>query len=261
MKNILSIFLILLLLAGVLAACNGREAEPPALESTLPGEATETAPENAPQGEATETGSENAAQGYTRLTQWDYHPSYRFLLASVEEQDDSLLLRGIVARDVLTPEEVEAARAEGAIEINGEMFIHTAVDTPGFMANDRLYSAGTGTEIYLVTAFFGEFEGDDPMYRMVKDDEQMHRTHSRHFFKRTGVYREVEVEKTTPVEIWRLVVEPMEWGDLELFAPMEASAHVFFDDTEYDIPDGFPFGGSFGLAFENGKCIHLSWNS
>ena len=242
MKKILSIILILLLLASGLAACNGRE--PSALEST-------------PSCKPTETTSENTAQSYTRLTQWNYHPSYSFLLTSVEEQGDNLLLQGVLARDVLTPEEVEAARAKGTIEINGETFIHADVDIEGFMPTDRLYNVRTDTEIFLVAAFFGEFEGDDPMYRMTKNDDQ---AHFQHFFKRTEMYREVEVDKTTPVEIYRLTVEPMEWGYLELFAPMEVSAHVFSNYTEYYLPDGFPFDGSFFFIFENGKCIHVRWN-
>jgi len=221
LKKILFIILSLLLLAGGLAACNRLE---------------------------------NTAQSYTRLTQWHYHPSYNFLLTSIAEQGDSLLLRGIMARNVLTPEEVEVVRAEGTIEINGETFMHTAVNMEGFMSNDRLYNAHTGAEIFLVPAFFGDFEGDDLRYRMYKPDGQgiVH--------KSTGMYREVEVDKTTPVEIWRPVVEAMEWGYLELFAPMEVSAHVFSDYTEYDIPDGFPFDGSFFLTFENEKCVHMRWN-
>ena len=224
MKKILSIILILLLLAGVLAACGVGEPGQNDLEGT--------------------------AQSYTRLTEWDYHPSYRFLLTNIEEQDDYLLLRGVLARDTLTPEEVKVARAEGNIEINGETFIHTDVDMEG----DRLYNVHTGTEIFLVPAFFGEFEGDDVRYRMSEHDGQTL------FFKKTDMYLEVEVEKTTPVEIWRLVAEPREWGHLELFAPMETSAHVFSDYTEYYVPDGFPFGGSFFFAFDNGKCIHVRWN-
>jgi len=225
MKKILSIVLIVLFLAGVLAACGGREPEPP------------------------------PAQNYTRLTTWNYHPSYNFLLTSVEEQDDNLLLRGVIARNTLTPEEVEVARAEGTIEINGETFIHTDINIEGYMPNDRLYNEYTGAEIFLVPAFFGEFEGDDLRYRMYEPDGHgiVH--------KRTGMYHEVEVDKNTPVEIWRPVVEQMEWGYLEMFAPMEVSAHVFIDYTGYDIPDNFPFGGTFHLVFENGNCIHMRWNS
>ena len=220
MKKILSIALISLILVGVLAACGGRETEPP----------------------------------YTRLTQWDYHPSYSFILTSVEAQGDNLLLRGVIARDTLTPEEVDAARAEGSIEINGETFAHTNIDIEGFMPRDRLYNARTGEEIFLVPAFFGEFEGDDMRYRMSEPDGQSL------VRKRTGMYREVEVDKTTPVEIWRPVVELREWGYLELFAPMETSAHVFSSDAGYDLPDGFPFDGAFLLTFENGRCIHVRWN-
>ena len=229
MKKILLIISILPLLVIGLAACNGGEAEPSALESV--------------------------AQSYTRLTQWDYHPSYNFFLTNIEGQDDSLLLRGFLARDVLTPEEVEIARAEGTIEINGETFIHNNVDIEGFMPTDRLYNASTETEIFLIIAFFGEFEGDDIMYRMVENDGQTR------FFKRTGMYREVEVEKATPVEIWRPVVELREWGYLEMFAPIETSAHVFSNYSEYYLLYGFPFDGSFFLIFDNGNCVLLRWNS
>ena len=242
MKKILLIILILLLI-GVLAACNRRRTEPPDLEGTQSVEITEIT-------------SGNAAQRYARLTQWNYHPSYSFLLTSIEEQGDNLLLRGVLARDVLTPAEVETARSEGTIEINGETFIHTNVDIEGFMPRDRLYNARTGAEIYLVTAFFGEHEGDDPMYRMIKNDEQLH---FHHFFKITGMYREVEVDKTTPIEIYRQVIEPREWGYLELFAPIETHAHVFSNYNEYYLPDGFPFDGSFIFIFENENCVFVRW--
>jgi len=222
MKKILSIIITLMLLIGGLTACNNGGTEP----------------------------------SFTRLTQWDYHPGYHFLLTSVEEQGDSLLLRGVIARDVLTPEEVETARAEGSIEINGEIFTHSDVDTAGFTPTDRLYSESSSTEIFLVTAFFGEFEGDDIMYRMMKNDEQ---THFHHFFKITGMYREIEVDKTTPIEIYRKVTEPREWGYLEMFAPIETSVHVFSNRTEYDLPEGFPFEGSFFLIFEDGNCVFLRW--
>lgn len=224
MKKNLSILLILVFLAGVLAACGRVEPEPP------------------------------PAQNYTRLTEWNYHPSYNFLLTSVEEQGDSVLLRGVIARNTLTPEEVEVTRIEGTIEINGETFVHTDVNIEGFMPNDRLYNEHTGIEIFLVPAFFGEFEGDDLRYRMYEPDGQGVVN------KKTGMYHEVEVDKNTPIEIWRPVVEQMEWGYLEMFAPMEASAHVFTDYTRYDISDGFPFDGAFILTFENGKCIYLRWN-
>jgi len=228
MKKILSMLFVLLLIAGALAACSDRAPQPPA--------------------------SENGAQNYTRLTQWDYHPSYGFILASVEEQGDTLLLRGVIARDTLTPEEVEAARAEGTIEINGIKFIHSAIDIEGFMPTDSLYNTSTGADMFLIPAYFGDFEGDDMRYRMVEADGQTH------FFKRTGMYREVEVDKTTPVEIWRLVVELREWGYLEMFAPLETSARVFLDYSEYDLPDSFPFGGTLFPIFENGRCIHLRWS-
>jgi len=223
-KKTLLIFLVVLFLVVVLAACG-----------------------------STETG-QPTTQNYTGLTEWNYHPSYNFLLTSVEEQGDSVLLRGVIARNTLTPEEVEAARTEGTIEINGKTFIHTDINIEGFMPNDRLYNEYTGIEIFLVPAFFGEFEGDDLRYRMYEPDGQsiVH--------KRTGMYHEVEVDKNTPVEIWRPVVEQMEWGHLEMFAPMEASTYVFTDYARYDIPDGFPFDGAFILTFENGNCIHIRWN-
>ena len=201
---------------------------------------------------------ENTTQSYARLTQWNHHPSYSFLLTGIEEQGGQggnyVLLRGVIVRDTLTPQEVAAARGEGTIEINGETFVHNAIDTPGSMANDRLYNARTGAEIFLVPAFFGEFEGDDMRYRMHEPDGQgiVH--------KSTGMYREVEVDRATPVEIWRPVVELMEWGYLEMFAPLETTAHVFFNYNEYDLPDTFPFGGSFFLIFENGRCVHMRWN-
>ena len=229
MKKILSILLVLLPLVGALVACGGREPGPLALEGDV--------------------------QSYIRLNQWDYHPSYQFLLTSVEEQGDNLLLRGVLARDVLTPEEVEAARAKGTIEINGETFIHTAVDIEGFMPTDRLYNVDTGTELFLVIAFFGEFEGDDIRYRMTKNHQQVHH----HFFKITEMYREVEIDKNTPVEIWRRVDEQRESGTNVFFEPMETTAHVFYDYTENYLPDGFPFGGSFLFIFENGKCTFLRW--
>jgi len=237
MKKILVFLLALLLPVVLLTACNDRDTE-----RTL-------------SGGTTEAGSENAAQSYMRLTQWDYHPSYNFLLESVEDQGDSLLLRGVIARNTLTPEEVEVVRAEGTIEINGEVFTHTAVDMEGFMPRDRLYNAYTGAEIFLVMAFFGEFEGDDIRYRMYEPDGQ------RIIHKKTGMYREVEVDKTTPVEIWRRVAEPREWGYNVFFEPVEASARVFYDYTEYYIPDGFPFDGTLFFSFENGRCIHVRWNS
>jgi len=216
MRKKLLILLMLLLLVGVLAACGDSR--------------------------------------YNRLTQWDYHPSYSFILTSVEEQGDHLLLKGYIARNALTPNEVEVARIEGTIEINGKTFAHTNVDTSDFMSNDRLYNASTGTEIFLIPAFFGEFEGDDLRYRMYEPSGQGI------VYKTTGMHRKVEVYKNTPVEIWRFVAEPREWGYLELFAPMEVSAHVFLNYTEYDLPDGFPFYGSFLLSFEDGKCVHMRWN-
>jgi len=241
MKKILAILVTALLLTAAFTACDSYEPQTPTLESTAPDEVEETAPQD-------------TAQSYTQLTQWNYHATYRFLPTSIVEQGDYLLLRGAVARDTLTPEELEVARDESAIEINGETFTHTAIDTEGLMANDRLYNALTGTEIFLVPAFFGEFEGEDIRFRMYDPSGQSV------VYKKTELYMEVAVDSATPIEIWRPVTERMEWGYLELFAPMDASARMFSNSSEYEIPDGFPFDGVFDLTFDNGRCIHLRWN-
>lgn len=229
MKKLLSAILILLIISATFTACTGE-----------PGQNAET-----------------DAQIYTRLTEWSYHPSYSFLLTSVAEEGDSVLLRGTIARDALTPQEVEDARAKGYIEINGEIFEHTDVEPDEFMPRGgRLYSESSGTELFLIGAFFGENEGDDLRYRMTKDDENLY---FHHFFKISETHLEIEVDKNMTVEIYQRVAEQMEWGTNVFFAPMEASARVFLDDTEYDTPESFPFGGSFIFMFEDGECVYLRW--
>jgi|GEM_PF-5147621 len=222
MKKIRTI-LCLLLLTGMLAAC-GNDSE--------------------------------SESHYNQLTSWDFHPSYRFLLSSVEEQGSHALLRGAIVTDTLTPDEVAAARAAGSIEINGDTFTHTAVNPEGFMPNDRLRNARTGEELYLVVAFFGDFEGDDPRYRITTGDwsRPFH-----HFFKNTGMYYEVEVPHSTPIEVYRLTTELMEWGYLEMFAPLHVTARAFTAPNPYELPPSFPFGGSFDIMFENQVPSLLRW--
>jgi hypothetical protein len=199
-------------------------------------------------------GGEAEVSRYEQLTAWDFHSSYQFLLTDVDEQGESLVLRGSVARDVLTPEEVAAARAEGSIEINGETFVHTRVDIEGNMITGQLYSPQSGQELGLMMAFFGDFEGDDPRYRMVTSVGTFH-----HFFKHTGIYREFEINTAAPMEIYRPVVEQMEWGPLEMFAPLHTTAIAIANPTDPEIPEHFPFGGSFLPFFENGVCTFLRW--
>jgi hypothetical protein len=199
-------------------------------------------------------GDEAEISRYERLAQWDFHPSYQFLLTDVDELGESLVLRGSVARDVLTPEEVAAARTTGSIEINGEIFVHTSVNIEGNMITDQLYGTLSGQELGLMMAFFGDFEGDDPRYRMVTNVGTFH-----HFFKHTEIYREFEINTTTPMEIYRLVVEQMEWGPLEMFAPFHTTALAIANPTDPEIPTHFPFGGSFLPFFENGICTFLRW--
>ena len=194
-------------------------------------------------------GNDEPESRYTRLTDLDLH--YVFLLTSVYEQGEELLLRGDIARDTLTPEEVEAARTAGTIEINGKIFAHETIDVEGFMPNDRLYHAESGTEIFLVTAFFGEFEGDIIRYRMFENDAI--------FFKITEGYREIAANKNIPVEIWHLVSERMEWGYLTQFVHMDATAGAFLNGN-YDLPEGFPFNGTLTPAFINQTCTHIRWN-
>ena len=245
MKRKLLLILTLLLLIGVLASCGRPYSAGPVIL------------EHPPLTEPTETPSE-AAPRYTRITQWDYHHTYSLLLTSVEEQGDSLLLRGVLANWTLASEEVEAIRVNGAAEINGETFTHTICDDPRYAVTDRLYNAHTGMEISLVPMEFGPngyYGGGDIRYILsIPAPEETWAVTMREtteLDRRTELYLEIEVDKATRVFLgWTPDGSELRWG---------VSVDVFDNLPQYSTPDGFIFRGYVDFFTEGDENIVNFW--
>jgi|GEM_PF-5108453 len=190
---------------------------------------------------------------YTRITSWDYDVAYSLLLTNVEEFNDTMLLRGVLARPFLTAKEVAAIRTGEPIEINGETFVYLrSLSFLHFMHSER-----TGEEISLTPMGFGvDYSPLDSLYAM------MHRDRLVTVFKRTDLYREVEVDgSTTVITSYQRsesgATDDGGWEATHFFEQLESGIDIFSSLNHYRTPDGFGFSGALNFVFEGGRCTHV----
>lgn len=171
---------------------------------------------------------------YAELTQYD---NLALLLTGVEEQDKSLLLRGVLVREVLMPDEVAYARTNGTFQMNGEIFYYSP-GVEGHSASGFLRNPRTRMEITLMAVGSHEYNGEHVYMMYIDTGEDWAK-----FYKKTEMYRQIKIDKDTTVRA--------DWYHI-------GYAHeIFADFTPFSAIDGVITGDLFVFTFEDDSLVSI----
>ena len=194
------------------------------------------------------TAPDESEPSYTRLTQaeWYNYAGYQFFFTYIQEQSDYILLRGVLVRPYLMPEEVEDART--GIEINGETFVFIenmdsqaeagTLRNAGYLRNVR-------TEDNSITLFQSSSYFEDIRYFLHLSESERG---SLPVWIMTDMYREIEVDNDTVMFVSTAMGDPS----------IQTTAHeVFTNFTPHNFTDGLLVHGTVWFAFSYGEVIQM----